>query len=118
MITILDRNARRQDRDQGVTWGCIDDMAMQGWMRGCRGRDVGTWAGTREDAVLQMQRGGMETRAGCGDAGKANELLVKQSKRKKKIMDTTEEGDVNAEAGSMQQAGGKGRKGKSTWKRV
>jgi hypothetical protein len=31
-----------------------------------------------------MQRGGTETRAGRGDAGKTNKLLAKKSKRRKK----------------------------------
>ena len=43
-----------------------------------------------------MQRGETETRVGRGDAGKTNELLAKKSKRrKKKLMDMTEEGDID-----------------------
>ena len=56
---------------------------------------------------------GSVTRAGCGDAGKTNELLAKKVKEGEK---KTHGRDT--EAGGMQQAGDRGRKGESTWKRV
>ena len=78
------------------------------------------WGHGQEPGRTRTQRGGMETRAGRGDAGKENKLLVKKVKEGKKKTHgrDTEAGNVDAEAGNMQQAGDRGRKGESAWKQV
>ena len=43
----------------------MGDMAMWGWTRGCRGRDVGTWARTREDADAEGWDGDQGGTWGC-----------------------------------------------------
>jgi hypothetical protein len=50
------------------------------WRRGVGRGDAGVvmWGHGQEPGMMRTQRGGMETRAGRGDAGKANELLAKK----------------------------------------
>ena len=78
------------------------DMATQGWTRGRRGRDVGTWAGTRDDADTEGWDGDQGKMWGCGE-GKRIVSEKKVKEEKKTYGCDTEEGDVDADAGSTQQ---------------
>jgi hypothetical protein len=75
----------------------------------------------REHLETSEQRRGVGRRPGRDMGMRKDKRIVSEKKvkeEKKTYGCDTEGGDVDAEAGSMQQTGGRDRKGKSTWKRV